>query len=392
MKFRVVSQPFGGSLGDLLLENLAIASKQSVKCTLVSAFAKKAGVIRLMPHIANAAKLGPPIKAIVGIDHKGTSQEAVQLLHGITDELYLFHSTRPDVTFHPKMYVFETEKTAAFYVGSCNLTAGGLFTNVEVFAEFKLDLPKDNATLKELEAVIAPLADSNQVTIVKVSSSNISALLSQLPTEAQIAAAISAKNQTSSTKKTIASLFGPGIFKQAPPVVASTSGALPTSQTSSQVALGTVPSLGTITGGWKRLSKHDVHPKQSPGQIVIPLVVATIFPKLGPKQTKPSGAKQSEVAVRVRYIDGGSTKIANGRFILYEPAPTHARSNIEHRFTFLDHSINPAALSAQDILIFETLAADAQGCRFNVYRSKPGSVEYSFLMSANSAGFGTLAP
>jgi HKD family nuclease len=395
MKIRFFSQPHDGTLGEYLLKHLESATKSTAECLIVSAFAKKAGILRLMPHIGNVTKSGSQLIAVVGIDHKGTSREAIELLHGLTPNLYVFHSTRPDVTFHPKLYCFHFPKIAFAYVGSCNLTAGGLFTNIETFTQIEYDLPAETTSFGRLKKLSSPFSDASQQTVIKVDSSNLSQLLARLPTESSIAAATQAK--TGGGNSGLSTLFGPGTFKKAPPVSgkagnpkAATSSK--TTPTQGQTPHSSAPLLGQIQGGWKRLSNHDVHIKQSPGQIVIPLSLAPIFPALGPKKTTPKGAKQSEVAVRVRYIDSDVVKIANGRFILYEPAPTHARSNIEHRFTFLDHSINPDGLNAGDILVFETLTSDPDESLFNVYRVKPGTPEYQYLISVNSAGFGTLGP
>src|SRR4030095_796733 len=98
------------------------------------AFAKASGIRHLEHELKTFLLKGNLFKIVVGIDHKGTSKEALELLLGIASrkgEVWINHSKEAYVTFHPKIYLFENAKQAILIFGSNNLTEGGLFTNDE---------------------------------------------------------------------------------------------------------------------------------------------------------------------------------------------------------------------------------------------------------------------
>ena len=188
----LIHHPEGAKrLGDLLVENLTNGKWTTFRAAV--AFAKRSGVKHLvkplqafMPH--RLARIS------VGLDHGGTSVEGVtDLLNAIapTGEIWVFHnesSTRP--TFHPKVYLFANDKTAECFIGSGNLTEGGLFTNYEAFVHVRLDRANgdDNKFLTHLGALLDQWLDSTNGTALKVTTQLIEDLKANgdLPTEAEI--------------------------------------------------------------------------------------------------------------------------------------------------------------------------------------------------------------
>ena len=121
------------------------------------AFVKVGPLIRLQSEIESWLAKGNTIEAIWGINHKGTSQEAIAFaLHYFTKTHVLFSGE--SVTFHPKMYLFFGPKKCRFFVGSHNLTVGGTETNWEAGIKLDATLPEDQATadamLKAWQALI----------------------------------------------------------------------------------------------------------------------------------------------------------------------------------------------------------------------------------------------
>src|SRR5438552_2031319 len=135
----IVDNPQGSKrLGDLLVERLQSDAWTSFRAAV--AFAKRSGVkhiakdLRAFAHRAN-------VKISIGIDHCGTSAEAVADLLATVEkkgEVWLFHN-ETNSTFHPKVYLFENAECAEGFVGSGNLTEGGLYTNYETFVHLSLD-------------------------------------------------------------------------------------------------------------------------------------------------------------------------------------------------------------------------------------------------------------
>ena len=96
---------------------------------LAVAFSKINPFLKLDDKIQDWKKQGKSMKGIFGIDHKGTSYQALDYaLNNLTETyvLYAKHST-----FHPKLYMFFGDEHATFFYGSNNMTPGGIETNFE---------------------------------------------------------------------------------------------------------------------------------------------------------------------------------------------------------------------------------------------------------------------
>jgi len=80
---------------------------------------------------------GHVVELMVGLDGVATEPQAVERLAqicsgGSNAVLYCYASFDSAVLYHPKLYLFRSEKSARAIVGSSNLTRGGLMSNVEV--------------------------------------------------------------------------------------------------------------------------------------------------------------------------------------------------------------------------------------------------------------------
>lgn len=105
---------------------------------LAVAFAKVGPLLRLESQIIQWRKQGKSIDAIFGIDHLGTSLQALEFALNNFDNVYITHSKIS--TFHPKLYLFHGEREAVCYYGSHNLTVGGTETNFEGGVKLQFDL------------------------------------------------------------------------------------------------------------------------------------------------------------------------------------------------------------------------------------------------------------
>nr|WP_302478117.1 phospholipase D family protein [Ruegeria atlantica] len=80
---------------------------------------------------------------------QNTTKEGLQALldlevHGVS-ETYVYHNEAGSV-FHPKLYLFRNEEEARLIVGSNNLTAAGLYANVEAGLQLDTALTDDVVT------------------------------------------------------------------------------------------------------------------------------------------------------------------------------------------------------------------------------------------------------
>lgn len=148
--------------------------------TGISAFASEAGVVGLSECIASGADFYETLNLIVGIDQEGTSIKALEEINDLGINSYIFYQKESPI-FHPKLYLFEGENDTTLIVGSSNLTARGLFGNVEssLMVEFKNDNQDGIKLLKDLKDYYKTLFDFTDQNLFKISSEIISQFVSE---------------------------------------------------------------------------------------------------------------------------------------------------------------------------------------------------------------------
>jgi len=194
-------------LGDLLIDNLNNQTWSSFRAAI--AFAKRSGVKHVAFHLTEFAKRAH-VKISLGLDQCGTSYEAVEDLLktlGSIGELWLFHNEAPgNPTFHPKLYLFSNAQAAECFVGSGNLTEGGLFTNYEVFVRLQLDRTNhaDELFLQEAEHVLDLWSEADAGTARRADAALIADLKAKgyLPSEAEIQRVRSLTSEVTAEKTT----------------------------------------------------------------------------------------------------------------------------------------------------------------------------------------------
>jgi HKD family nuclease len=134
-------QPGGNTrLGDFLQEQLRSETWTDFRAGI--AFVKISGVQHIAEGLELFGRRGGRVRISAGIDFNGTSAEGLRALLealGTAGEVWIFHN-EANSTYHPKMYLFSNETEAQLYVGSGNLTNGGLYTNYEAGLILRLDL------------------------------------------------------------------------------------------------------------------------------------------------------------------------------------------------------------------------------------------------------------
>lgn len=111
----------------------------------IVAFAKIKPFFKLHNSIQTWISNGGKSKAIFGIDHHGTSMQALQYALANFDDVNILHVDYS--TFHPKLYIFKGDNKATVYYGSSNFTTGGLETNFEGGNILNFDLPSEQSRL-----------------------------------------------------------------------------------------------------------------------------------------------------------------------------------------------------------------------------------------------------
>lgn len=135
----IINQPEGGKIGEKIKNELNKTEKYN-KFYLLSAFVKKSGISRLKEDLLYFKSKEGVVKSVVGIDQGGSSKEGLTLINELSNEAYIFHSDNKGMTFHPKMYILFGNEKAIIFLGSSNLTKGGLFSNYELNYKIELNL------------------------------------------------------------------------------------------------------------------------------------------------------------------------------------------------------------------------------------------------------------
>ncbi|KAF0108694.1 MAG: hypothetical protein FD146_580 [Anaerolineaceae bacterium] len=168
MKTSVVLQPSNAEMGEIIKDLLSSQKPSYDKVWLVSAFANAQAIQRIAPNILEAKARGANVNIVVGFDVNSTSAEALKRINSLGVNSILVHNARGGHTFHPKIYLFESAgKGAEVFVGSSNLTDGGLYTNYEASTRTTFEFPIDSGEyarfFASLEAYLKPAGSTAQI-------------------------------------------------------------------------------------------------------------------------------------------------------------------------------------------------------------------------------------
>jgi len=149
-----LDQPLGNRR---LLEDLkrCLKDKDLNEFGFSVAFAKVGPLYRLQESIEAWRAAGKSTVAIFGIDHNGTSLQALQFALEHLDRA--FYVQYPGYSFHPKIYWFKGNSKAVAFVGSNNMTVGGTELNFEAAIELEFKLPGEQADFEQVHRMFTSL-------------------------------------------------------------------------------------------------------------------------------------------------------------------------------------------------------------------------------------------
>lgn len=138
-----------------LIDDLKIYLKKAEEVWVAVALMKDAGLEELLLHISKNAKQN----YLIGIDLP-TSPSALRVLQEMNVKAGLIDQAE---TFHPKLYIIKTSDELVSFVGSANLTKGGLINNIELSIK-SLDAQMNSSLIAKFEqwfSIAYPLTDDN---------------------------------------------------------------------------------------------------------------------------------------------------------------------------------------------------------------------------------------
>jgi hypothetical protein len=150
--------------GDVIAKQLAGAEAGQPRWHALEfavAWVRASGLDRVLESARAFLEAGGCIRATVGLDFGGTSHEGLAKLldleaTGADIATYVFFD-RSGYTFHPKIYLFSDTSRARLYVGSNNMTGGGLENNVEAALEVSGGL--EDETIRVARTTLASWRD-----------------------------------------------------------------------------------------------------------------------------------------------------------------------------------------------------------------------------------------
>ena len=128
-------------------------------------------------YVAGARERYNSLSLIVGVDQEGTSREALTQILALDLSSYVFYQNEPPI-FHPKIYLFEGANRKSLIVGSSNLTARGIFGNIEssLLIEFENDDPDGVRLLTDLKTYFTGLFQLNDPNLFRLTTALIESL------------------------------------------------------------------------------------------------------------------------------------------------------------------------------------------------------------------------
>ncbi|OGN97641.1 MAG: hypothetical protein A2Z77_04570 [Chloroflexi bacterium RBG_13_51_36] len=395
MRVRITNQPaaerdewLGYNLRSLLESN---RENGFVVFRFMVAFVRTSGLVRIAGAMDSFRGNGGRVEAVLGLDSRGTSKQALRMLHGLAHEVYVYHDTSPNRTFHPKLYLLANPgNNAIVLIGSSNLTAGGLFTNYEITAQMDLDLanPDDSYLYRSIDQIFTFYKDASTGCSLRLSEELMNRLENEEPS-----LLLDEETALDESELTDAGVVAEGPGRYTAGGLFSTRRFAPAPQPDLRA-----PRHGRRVAGrprvirrgfWKVLSNFDVNPGSAPGQIIVPIRFAHYFPPVTMTHGPDAGGRgrQWECSLSV-LLSGPSGNIVadDARFIIYEPHTGHPRPNTESRFTFHNSAIF-SLLSTGDMLIFQRQTSQHW---FRVTLASPGSRQYQFHRGRTNLRFGEI--
>lgn len=140
--------------------------RQSKNSLCIVAFGKISGFKKIRENLEKSLSNGAIARFIFGLSFYHTEPtllEELLILKRKYPKLSIYISQDSlAFTFHPKVYLFETEAGQIAIVGSANMTAGGLSDNYEVSLVIK---NFDTSLVKDLENIVASWIDNKVIVL-----------------------------------------------------------------------------------------------------------------------------------------------------------------------------------------------------------------------------------
>lgn len=411
---RPIDQPTGAfRLIDWLEENFLSPDYNNFKCLV--AFAKIKPFYKLHSSIQSWNTRGNQSEAVIGIDHKGTSYQALQYALANFDTVNILHVDYS--TFHPKLYIFSGDHKATAYYGSSNFTSGGLETNFEGGVIINYTFPADQVEYDSLcnsyNSVAMPaLACLTPLNLTSLNEMKIKGLLLDESKRDKTARSSASSSSTSGSASSSPSVFGPFTIKPARAIPKSL---MVAAAASAGIVMDPVKAKSSKTKSNKHINgtAAKATAPSTPAPVVMPILadgfVIQVIPhhngeillsKVAVDQNRPffgfpfTGATVPKKIGNPTYPQRVPDPIVNIRVFDDKGALANKESNYALNTIYYEKrseiriTITPSILSALDVTSITTdypilvmRISDVEGCDYDLDFYKFGSPVYSSYLS-----------
>lgn len=143
MEPMLYNQPLASRFGAEL--KTAIDPERWDELSIAVAWVRESGIRHVEEVLRDFLTAGKQVRIISGIAMRHTSYEGLSRLLNLAEhgdiKTFVYHNESGAI-FHPKLYLFRSANSARLIVGSNNLTAAGLYSNVE--AGLSIDIASDD--------------------------------------------------------------------------------------------------------------------------------------------------------------------------------------------------------------------------------------------------------
>lgn len=182
MNLEIINQQAGTNAFHQRLENVLAHCSTPSEFRVLTAFVKMSGLNLISQALVDYLERGGCTKWIVGIDLGLTSAEALRYLSWLKTrfqeqvDVKIFTAGTNNNVFHPKFYMLKTSAKLVAWVGSANVTGGGMFSNFECIVELNIDPIEDEDVAVLFETVWASYVSpqSSSVRLLEVDPKLIS--------------------------------------------------------------------------------------------------------------------------------------------------------------------------------------------------------------------------
>ena len=184
MDIKIITQPFdqfgdSQTFGNKVMEILSSTDNVFDHIWLISAWVNQTTIRRLYHSLEVLRDNGTQIHIYFGINFQGTYEEAIRSIYSLNVDSRVIYNPTYQSTFHPKIFIFQGPTISHVFIGSNNLTEGGLYRNYEATTWMCFSFPEDQAIYDDIIGQLSGFLEPNESIIANLNEDLIQLLIQE---------------------------------------------------------------------------------------------------------------------------------------------------------------------------------------------------------------------